>query len=524
MRKTTSENQTVNRNEQIINIILMISILNLLVYIFTLYFTSYGIFRDELYYIACANRPAFGYVDQPPLSIWVLAAWKYFLGDSLFVLRLLPAFISSVTLFFLGLFTLRLGGGRSAVIIAMVTFMLSPIFLGMTTIYSMNVFDFFFWILAAYIFLQIVESDNSRLWYILGIVIGLGLLNKTSMLWLSAGIFIGTLFTPLREDLKTKYPYVAAGIALLIFSPYIIWNITHDFAHLEFMRNAAQYKYGGLTPLSFVLDMILIFNPLSFLIWVPGLVFYFFNKKSRIYRPLGYIWLVTFTILFINWHSKAEYIAPAFQILFAGGAIMIMKWNSRLNRLKFALAIPVVVIGIFLSPLARPLLPVESFIDFQSALKLGTSNSEGKQLAGLPQFYADMFGWQDMAKNVSKVYQSLSIDERKNTVVYCNNYGDAGAIEYYSDKYPLPKVICPHNSYWYWSLESIEQLSNDKVTTIIVIGGNIEDHLKSLEQVEAEGVHKSKYAMPYENKLTIFIGRGLKRSPKQIMQSNKIFI
>ena len=221
MRKTTSENQTVNRNEQIINIILMISILNLLIYIFTLYFSSYGIFRDELYYIACANRPAFGYVDQPPLSIWVLAAWKFFLGDSLFVLRLLPAFISSVTIFFLGLFTLRLGGGKSAVIIAMVTFMLSPIFLGMTTIYSMNVFDFFFWILAAYIFLQIVESDNSRLWYILGIVVGLGLLNKTSMLWLSAGIFIGTLFTPLREDLKTKYPYIAAGIALLIFSPYI---------------------------------------------------------------------------------------------------------------------------------------------------------------------------------------------------------------------------------------------------------------------------------------------------------------
>lgn len=523
MRKTTSENQTVNRNEQIINIILMISILNLLIYIFTLYFSSYGIFRDELYYIACANRPAFGYVDQPPLSIWVLAAWKFFLGDSLFVLRLLPAFISSVTIFFLGLFTLRLGGGKSAVIIAMVTFMLSPIFLGMTTIYSMNVFDFFFWILAAYIFLQIVESDNSRLWYILGIVVGLGLLNKTSMLWLSAGIFIGTLFTPLREDLKTKYPYIAAGIALLIFSPYIHWNIMHDFAHLEFMRNAAQYKYGGLTPLSFVLDMILIFNPLSFLIWVPGLVFYFFNKKSRIFRPLGYIWLATLVILFINWHSKAEYIAPAFQILFAGGAIMIMKWNARRKRLKFALAIPVVVIGIFLSPLARPLLPVESFLMYQSALILEAPNNEGHESL-LPQFYADMFGWEDMAKNVSKVYQSLPTEEKIHTVVYCSNYGKAGAIEYYSKKYSLPKVICPHNSYWYWSLEYVGQLANDKVTTIIIIGGNIEDHLQSLEQVEAAEVHKSKYAMPYENNLTIFIGRGLKRSPNQIMQSNKIFI
>ncbi|MCW8823249.1 MAG: glycosyltransferase family 39 protein, partial [Ignavibacteriaceae bacterium] len=232
MRKTVTEDPVAKRNEKILNIILSISILNLLIYIATLYFTSYGIFRDELYYIACANRPAFGYVDQPPLSIWVLAVWKFFLGDSLFVIRLLPAFVSSATLFFLGLFTFRLGGGRSAVIIAMVTFMLSPIFLGMITIYSMNVFDFFFWILAAYIFLQISESTNSNLWYALGVVIGLGLLNKTSMLWLGAGVFIGTLFTPLREELKTKYPYIAAGIALLIFSPYIIWNLTHNLAHL----------------------------------------------------------------------------------------------------------------------------------------------------------------------------------------------------------------------------------------------------------------------------------------------------
>ena len=523
MRKPIPQDPMARRYEQIISIILSISIINLLIYIFTLYFTSYGIFRDELYYLACANRPTFGYVDQPPLSIWVLAVWKFFLGDSLFVIRLLPAFVSSVTIFILGLFTFRLGGGKYAVIIAMVTFMLSPIYLGMTTIYSMNVFDFFFWIIAAYIFLQISQSTNSNLWYALGIIIGLGLLNKTSMLWLGAGVFIGTLFTPLREELKTKQPYIAAGIALLIFSPYIIWNLTHDFAHLEFMRNAAQRKYGGLTPISFVLDMILILNPLSFLIWVPGLVFYFFNKNSRIFRPLGYIWLATFVILFINWHSKAEYIAPAFQILFAGGAVMIMKWNAKKKRLKFAFAIPVVVIGIFLSPLARPLLSVESFMEYQSALILKAPDNEGHETI-LPQFYADMFGWEDMAKEVSKVYQSLTEEERKHTVVYCSNYGKAGAIEYYSKNNSLPKVICPHNSYWYWSLESVGQPVNNRVTTIIIIGGNIEDHLQSLEQVEAAGVHKSKYAMPYENNLTIFIGRGLKRSPQQIMESDKIFI
>ncbi|HEY6625869.1 MAG TPA: hypothetical protein VIZ21_02845, partial [Ignavibacteriaceae bacterium] len=254
-----------------------------------------------------------------------------------------------------------------------------------------------------------------------------------------------------------------------------------------------------------------------FLIWIPGLIFYFFNKNARIFRPLGYFWLVTFVILFINWHSKAEYLAPAFQILFAGGAVTIVQWNARIPRLKYALVIPVIVLSLFLAPLARPLLPIQTFLGFQSALELKAPNNEGHETE-LPQFYADMFGWEDLAKNISKVYQSLPEEEKRHTVIYCNNYGEAGALEYFSKKYKLPKAICPHNNYWYWWPENLN------ATTVIILGGNVEEHLESLQRVEAAGVHKTKYAMPYENNLTIFIGRGPKISLRQVMQSNKIFI
>ncbi len=298
------ENSKISRN--LITLILTISIINLLIYLLTTAFTSYGMFRDEYYYLACANRLDFGYVDHPPFSIWILALWKSLFGDSMFVIRIVPAIVTSVIVFIIGLFTVRLGGNKVAVIISTVTFMLSPIFLGINTYYSMNVFDFLFWISSAYIFLRIIQTGNSRLWILLGVVIGFGLLNKTSMLWLGAGIFAGTVFTPLRKDLKTKYPYLAAIIALIIFSPYIIWNITHDFAHLEFMRNAASRKYGGLTPLSFILDQILILNPLSILIWLPGIFFYFISKDGKQFRAVGFIWLTTFIILFINWHSKGR--------------------------------------------------------------------------------------------------------------------------------------------------------------------------------------------------------------------------
>ncbi|NWG26947.1 MAG: glycosyltransferase family 39 protein, partial [Ignavibacteriaceae bacterium] len=242
------EKEKIPRN--ILTLIISIALLNLLIYLITQIFFAYGIFRDELYYIACANRLDIGYVDHPPFSIWVLAIWKSLFGDSMFAIRIVPAIVTSVILFIIGLFTVRLGGGKTAVIISTITFMLSPIFLGMNTIYSMNVFDFFFWISSAYIFLRIIQTESgtsgslmdNKIWLLLGVVIGLGLLNKTSMLWLSSGIAAGIIFTPIRKVLKTKYPYIAVAIALLIFSPYIIWNITHDFAHLEFMRNAASRK------------------------------------------------------------------------------------------------------------------------------------------------------------------------------------------------------------------------------------------------------------------------------------------
>ena len=507
-----------------LRLILVISVINLLVYLITQIFFAYGIFRDELYYIACANRLQLGYVDHPPLSIYVLSIWKSLFGDGLIAIRIVPGLISSITVFIIGLFTLRLGGNKPAILISCLAFMFSPIFLGMNTIYSMNTFDFFFWITSAYLFLRIIQaeerSQKNRNWIWLGIVIGLGLLNKTSMLWLGGGIFLGIIFSPLRSELKTKYPYVAGAIALLIFSPFIIWNITHDFAHLEFMRNAATRKYGGLTPISFILDQILILNPLSICIWLPGLYFFFFTETGKKYKAVVFIWIATFLILLINGHSKGEYVAAAYQILFAGGAVMIEKWSTPPKRewIKFAIAIPVIIFSILLSPFARPLLQPETFVKYQTAMGLEPPSNEGHELVGLPQFYSDMFGWEEMAKKVSEVYLSLSESEREKTLVYCGNYGKAGAIEYYSRKYPLPKVICPHNSYWYWWPKI------DNYSTLIIIGGSMEDHLSSLKEVNKAGYHYSKYSMPYENNLTIFVGRELIRSLEEIRNSDKIFI
>ncbi len=501
------------------SIIFIISFLTLLIHLFTNAFASYGIFRDELYYLACVNRPDFGYVDQPPLSIWFLGAIRFVFGDSLFAIRLLPAILHAVLVYLTGQMTLRMSGGRTAVSISCLAVALAPVIMGMNTIYSMNTFDFILWSLTAYILILIIQGEKKNLWILLGLVLGLGLMNKVGILWLCLGVFVALLLTPHRKYFKTVKPWLAFLIAFLLFLPYFIWNITHDFAHVEFIQNALGYKYSGLTPMDFIAGQFMNVNPVSAIIWLAGLYFFFFYKGGKKYRMLGIVYLAAFLILLLNGHSKAEYLAAAYPMLFAGGAVLLEKISQLKNWrwIKFAVTIPLILSGILIMPLALPILPVEIYIKYADALGFAPSTAESKELAELPQFYADMFGWEELAEDVSKVYLSLPEEERKATVVFCNNYGEAGAIEYYSKKYELPDVVSPHNSYWYW------WDFNKKVTTILVLGGDEEDHFDSLEEVKLAAIHRCNYCMPYENNLPIFVCRGLKRSVKEIHSSDKNF-
>ena len=230
-------------------LILGLSLFELLLHLYTNAFASYGYFRDELYYTACSNHLAAGYVDQPPLSIYLLFISIKIFGKSLFALRLLPAIAAASVAFITGLITRKLSGSYTAIALACLAVSLAPIFLGTGTIYSMNIFDWLFWVLAYYIVILIIQApktgnqNNNKLWIWLGIILGLGLLNKIDLLWFGFALLMGLILTPQRKYLKTIWPYLAGIIAFVIFSPYIIWNITHNYATLEFIHRASSLKY-----------------------------------------------------------------------------------------------------------------------------------------------------------------------------------------------------------------------------------------------------------------------------------------
>jgi hypothetical protein len=462
---------------------------------------GYGYFRDELYYIACSDHMAWGYVDQPPFSIAALWMSRLLFGDSLFALRLFPAIAGATVVILAGLMSRELGGKRFAQVLASCSVIVAPLTLGTNSIFSMNSFDVFFWTLAFYLIILIIKKDEQKHWLLLGLILGLGLLNKISVLWLGTGLAAGLLLTPSRKLFLTRRVWIAAAIALLLFLPHVLWQVVYGFPTLEFIKNATAHKYVAVSPLDMFLQQALNMNPLTLPLWISGLFYFLVSKSARQFRILPFIYFTVFLILVINKNSKAEYLGPMFPMLFAAGAFTIEKFILRFNGrwIKPAILIPVIFSGIVFTPFALAVLPVETFITYTHLLGMTPSTSEKKELNKLPQFYADMFGWENIAAVVADAYNTLTPDEKTKCAILCNNYGEAGAIDFFGRKYGLPKASSGHNNYWLWGCR------NAAGEVVIRLGGSREPLLKSYREVKQTGVCKDAYCMPYENNMPVYV-------------------
>jgi 4-amino-4-deoxy-L-arabinose transferase-like glycosyltransferase len=477
---------------------------------------TYGFFRDELYYIACSDHLAWGYVDQPPFSLLVLKISRLLFGDSLTAIRITPVLMHTGTIILTGLMVKEMGGKTFALLIACLAVALSPIHLGMSLIFSMNSIDTFIWALSVYLILKLINTQNQSYWIWLGIVLGIGLMNKISVLFLGFGIFVGFIVTN-RQWFATRWPYIAGAIVFILFLPYVLWNIANDYAHLEFIHNASTSKYAGLSALSFIKDQLLFLNPIATPLWIAGLLGLFFYLPLKKYRILAWIYLTAFAILILNGTSKGEYLAPAYASLFAAAGVFAEQKlaGKFVVWIKFAYPILILVTAIFLLPMILPVLPVDKYIVYSKKLGIVPSSNEGKILSELPQFYADMFGWKEKAKDVALVYNGLSEDEKKRCAIVSSNYGRCGAIDFFGDPLGLPKSIGTHNNYWIWGPR------NYTGELVIILGGTYEDHVNDFESVILAGVSTCNYCMPYENDINIFLCKGLKYPLQQVWPAEK---
>ena len=477
----------------------------------------YGYFRDELYYLASTEHLGWGYVDHPPLSIFVLAVVRGLLGDSLFAVRLVPALAGVATVFLTGVIAWQLGGGRFAQGLAALTALLSPVFLGMDHFYSMNALELLFWTAGAALVLVALDSKRTRDWVWLGVLLGLGLLNKISMSWFGAGLVVGLLLTPYRRVFRERGIWLAGIVAGLVFLPHVVWQIQHGWPTLEFMRNATSEKMASVSPLSFVTEQILSNNPGAFLIWLGGLVFGLVRGGARA-RVLVWMYLTVFVLLLVGRHSRASYLAPAYPMIFALGGIAVESASLAYRWLRPASIALVVVFGLVVLPMALPVLPVETFVRYQAALHQTPRTDERQEMGALPQHYADMFGWEDMVALVARAYAELTPEEKQHARVFGQNYGEAGAVDVLGRKLGLPRAMSGHNSYWLWGPGS------ESIDVLIIIGGDREDNAEFFEDIQIVGQTSSPWSMPYERGLDVSIARKPKMDLRQAWARVREFI
>jgi hypothetical protein len=496
-------------------VIWVCSIIALIVHFLTN--SRYGYFRDELYYIACARHPALGYVDLAPLSALLLRIELAIFGDSLFALRLFPALASAGTVWLTGVIARQLGGRAWAAGLASIGSLSALVFLALGNVYSMNIFEPLFWMGCAYCLIRIIQGGRQTWWLWFGALAGLGVENKHSIAFFGIGVVLALLLSPQRREFARAGIWFGGLIALALTLPNLIWQIQHHWPTYELLTNIAHsHKNVVLSPPEFLLQQMLILNPATLPLWLGGLIWLFAATEGRRYRVLGFAYLITLAE-FIILHGKHYYLAPVYPILFAAGGVALERWLAgSLRFVRPLYAAVMILVAAILAPTVVPILPPEKLFAYMEAIHFTPPKTETSHTAALPQLFADQFGWREMAASVGRAYTKLSPNDQRIVGIFCQNYGQAGAIDFFGKQYRLPPALSGHQNYFLWGPRGY---TGDLLLVLDDDDGDEREQFRSVQDLGP--VETSRWAMPWEQRQHIYLCRGLKKDLRQVWPTLK---
>jgi len=470
---------------------------------------QYGYDGDELYYLAAGDRLAWGYTEFPPVVAIVAHVSRSLMGDSLFSIRFFPAIAGALLVVLTGLMARELGGGRFAQYLAALSVVIAPYFLVIHTILTVNSFEALIWTLCAYLILLSLKYRRPKLWLLVGVLMGIGLLNKFSMIFFAFGL-VGGLWLTQRQVFSKKWIWLGGMIAIALVMPTLIWQAQHGLPFLEHQQAANLYSKKPFPDaiVALLVQSTLMMHPLAAPIWLAGLFFYLKSKDGKPYCLFGWIFVITYG-LFLLLQGKSYYVGPLYPMLFAGGAIAIEQWVSGQRRLKTAISGVLVVSTVaIMIPMTLPILPMESLLRFASFysqdyfLPQRANTVVATQEA--PWQFRAMLGWEDTVAQVSKVYHQLPASQQAQTAILSWEYADAGAIDFYGSRYGLPTGISGAHTFYFWGYENY---SGDQV---ISLGGDRTYLQQLFNQVEQVDTVTHAQVIGLKSNIPIYLCKGIK--------------
>lgn len=410
----------------------------------------YGLFHDELYYWAGAQRLGLGYVDHPPLAPWVLRGSTALFGDGRLGFGVVPALCAAGTVLLTGLMARRLGAGGWGQLLAGLCVATAPIFLVFGSFFSVNALELLLWTLACFLLLDLIRTGNERLWLGIGLVAGLGLLNKHTFVLLAFGLALGIAATPLRSQLRSRWLWLGAAVALLVALPNLYWNWLNDWPSLAFYRSRPAVDLPASVVQALLLQ-IAGMNPATVLVWGAGLLFLLSSREEPRHRALGVAFVVLLAVMLFSGLRRVDRSAGIFPIAFAAGGTFWDRWRGRgRGVVRWGLPALIVGFGALLLPASLPILPPEAaaryLAPFGDVPDIETSDVGHE----LPLYLLGRLDWERMADDVATAWESLPAEERERAVILAPHWVFASVVEYYGRDRGLPPVVSPHNAYWFW--------------------------------------------------------------------------
>ncbi len=419
--------------------------------------------RDELLYLALGRNLDWGYASVPAgIGFWAWFA-DQFLGGSVWAIRLISTLFGTGTVLLTGLMAKEMLGdktasnGKFAMLIVGLAGLTCGAFLRPSMLFQPVVFDIFYWTLLSWIFLKYINSGQASwlLWF--GAASGLGLLNKYSVLIFLFGMLPGLLFTAQRRIFSQKQFYAGVALALLILAPNIAWQAQHQFPVFRHIGGLAATQFAHVTPGGILADQLMFFLPVL-PVWLLGLYFLLFRKEAMPWRSFGWMYLAVLAVLLL-FSAKSYYSLGAYPVLLAAGAAFLERISAG-QRTWVRIAVPafMALLALIVIPVALPLFGPEKEAVFVKKLTRfpglqGILRWEDGNYYALPQDFADMIGWEELAEAVGKTWQSLP--DTATAAIYAESYGQAGAIEHLGEKYGVPRVWCFSDNYRYWLPDSL---------------------------------------------------------------------